>query len=210
MSPFSRTGVVAFFLLAFASIPSSGASLFTNFGAGDSYNTTSSWNIYNNLSVAGSFTVSETTTLSNVRLPLRTTGSPDFNLIVSIVGPGALPTDTILETWTLTSADLLNAPGGRIETLTSVLSPTLIQGQTYWLAVESDTTEAASAYRWYFNSTGQIGLAYRAGTGGTWSDFPTTTTPVFEVNGSNVPEPSAALLLLGGLSAIAFYRRRAL
>jgi hypothetical protein len=118
--------------------------------------------------------------------------------------PGA-----VLESFSFTGATLSalgtnNTP----VTATSVLQPLLTAGTRYWITVASSP---AFAIAWNDNSTSStVDQAVSSDGGSTWFSPSGMTPSAFDVLSSTVnsPEPSAALLLSGGLLLV-WYRKPA-
>jgi hypothetical protein len=201
-----RLGIPALVFASVAMLPAQGAVLFSNLGPGDTFNTASGNVIDNNQYVASNFTASETASITSLRLALRSSSASAFDLIVSLRSPGSFPTGSVLESWTISGSSLSQSTA-QIETLISLTNPLLTSGETYWIRLESQVA-SPSRFVWHMNSTGDQGIAISQTQGTSWLSGPFATAPAFEVNGSAVPEPSAALLLIGGLSMLGVHRAR--
>jgi hypothetical protein len=183
--------------------------LFTNFGAGFSYNIADGNPVGSgfdgNAYVEGeTFRSGSTADLSTVELALSDTGGSTDTINVALHADAGDKPGATLESWSI--------PGGTVGpfgtnnppiVLISLLQPLLIAGDQYWLTAGSPIT---SAYVWNFNSTGaNADHANSTDNGATWFIGPSGffTPGAFEVDGTasvNTPEPSSILLLLTGFA----------
>ena len=89
-------------------------------------------------------------------------------------------------------------------TATSVLSPMLLGGTEYWVTLSSSLSYSIA---WNLNSTGDMSPQASSTDGGATWFAPSGMTPsALQVNGI-IPEPSAGLLLGGGLLGLILLRR---
>ena len=189
-------------LLAVLVLPASADTVaYSTFGPGDAYLTDSfHWQIASWESDAVPFTISESGSLTNLRVVAGQIQFGDPAPLTFTLRGGSTPDGAVLESWTLTTAMMPAAPAGRpydaplqIFTLSSVNSPVLESGVTYWL--RADSSAMFGGFSWGSNSIGVTGFEYiYAGDPGgpawrsTAADAP---APVFEVNvapPSSVPE----------------------
>jgi len=203
-------------LLAAVLFPAAAAAttIFTDFGPGQSFASTSA--VVNGPSAgavphvdASIFQPSGTFTLTSIDLAVSvTSGTDSFIVEIADNNPGMIggqPSHpgTVLESFTLS-----NIPStGTVETLTSILHPTLSNGAFYWIAVFPGG--ATTLGHWFDTPTSAVGADFSNDGGTTWgSDIGPKSA--FDVIGDPVvavPEPSSGLLLVGGLAALAAFRR---
>ncbi len=112
----------------------------------------------------------------------------------------------VLESYTLTSLPL---SASNLSTLTSLMNPTLAQGNTYYLTVVAVGKASAS---WQWNSQGIAGNLIRSLNGGNYAVVGETTLGAFSVNllPPAVPEASsfAGVALMGLGSTLVLRRKR--
>ena len=182
--------------------------LFTDFGPGQTYNTTSAWFIGGSgaavqASVAASFSPSVTATLDSLDLGVNAfAGTTSFTVEITADSSGA--PGAVLESFSLTG--ITGTP--TVRSLTSILHPSLSSLSTYWIAVFAGGTTTEGGWNW--NSVGRTGLAGSADGGSTWSVDSIDATPAFDVIGTapGVPEPTTWVLLAAPLAAMLWFRRR--
>jgi hypothetical protein len=196
--------------------------LFTNFGAGNSYNTALGNPVGNGLDGSGfnyaegaTFVSSKTATLSSLMIALSCAVCPaGGSLTVKLTNNSGQQPGSVLESFSVLGSTLGplgvdNAP----LTLTSLLHPTLTLGTEYWVTVSGPGT---SAVTWNFNSTGDASAEAISLDGGASWFSPSGLTPgAYAVIGtaavSAVPEPGSIWLLttaILGLGIIQFRRTR--
>lgn len=192
--------------LAFAAAPAAtnAAVVFSNFGAGDSFDT-SGWVVSNVVGgiqqdVAMPFTVTGSSyMLTSLEMALNSSSGGTSSLVVQIMADAAGLPGAVIESLTL------SVPvGTSIVTGLSALHPTLVAGTTYWLATDAPVGFDGS---WQLTSPPIIGsTAFMFQNDGIWVGFPDFETSAFRINGETgfaVPEPGsialAALALVGML-----------
>ena len=108
---------------------------------------------------------------------------------------------SVLESFTL--SNIPTSP--TVETLTSILHPTLSKGAFYWIAVFPGGSDTLGDT--YANNTGDIGNDFSNNGGLSWgSDI--GPSDAFDILGNPVPAvpvPSAALLLASGLCGLVMF-----
>jgi hypothetical protein len=183
------------------------ATLFTDFGPGQTYNTSTSWTIAGSgtafhQSIASSFTPSVTATLDSLDLGVNVfAGTTSFTVEITADSSGA--PGAVLESFSLTGI----TGSATVRSLTSVLHPSLSSLSTYWIAVFPGGTTTFGG--WNLNSVGRTGFDSSANDGSTWSGPFTGASPAFDVIGTpTVPEPTTWVLLAAPLAAMLWFRRR--
>ena len=215
--PKLRAVIVLALVLAGLQVRSASAStvtVYSDFGAGNSYNTLSGWVISGPSATVGSF---------EDAFPFTPSG--DFSFVSANIGE-LLESGTNGITVTL-AANNSGTPGAAIESLTAVGSPnkfvsTIVEadsvthpelhsGVEYWLVV---STTGSNVVQWDWNSIGVTG-DWQEHNGGAWSHN-TSAAGAFSINGTPivpVPEPASLVMFASGiLAAIGFsaaYTRRA-
>jgi hypothetical protein len=183
--------------------------LFTDFGPGQTYNTTSGWFIGGSGtttpdSIAAPFTPSVTATLDSLDLAVDVfAGTTSFTVEITADSSGT--PGAVLESFSLTG--ITGTP--TVRSLTSILHPSLSSLSTYWIAVFPGGTTTAGGWNW--NSVGTTGFDFSSNGGSTWSVDSSTTDarPAFDVIGTpTVPEPTTWVLLAAPLAAMLWFRRR--
>jgi hypothetical protein len=183
--------------------------LYTDFGPGQTYNTSSGWFIggsgaVTQASIAAPFTPSVTATLDSLDLAVDVfAGTTSFTVEITADSSGA--PGAVLESFSLTG--ITGTP--TVRSLTSILHPSLSSLSTYWVAVFAGGTTTAGG--WFWNSVGTTGFDFSSNGGSTWSVDSATTDPrpAFDVIGTpTVPEPTTWVLLGAPLAAMLWFRRR--
>jgi hypothetical protein len=178
----------------------------SNLGPGDGFDLSQGWNVTTLASVTGvdqdiamPFTVIGVdhtfTSAELAMLYLGGTSSLEIRLAEDAGGvPGA-----VIETLNVTVVG-----GPALVTATSVLNPTLVAGTTYWIATIAGGDHSSE---WMFAGSpgggnhifGTPAFSYDGGDSWSTSD---QEEAAFRVNGTVIPEPSTALLLLVGLGGL--------
>jgi hypothetical protein len=183
--------------------------IYTNFGAGDSFDFNEAWIIgptgNNNQVIGASFTTTTSIQFADAQLALESPGGSGSGTTADVYlesdsggNPGSI-LDTLVEQSPISEG---------IVTFDCSLCPTLSAATTYWIVA----AEGNGSTDWFFNDTGVLGAAYdtNGSDTGPWTDSTTQATPAFEVDGpaSSVPEPNAFLLLSIALVGMGFAARR--
>ena len=194
------------------------SSIFTNFGAGQSYNIGAGNPIGNafdgNTYAEGdSFVSAGNFNLASISLALSYVfpGSvPDDFSVALRNNSGDAPGATVLETWTVQG----NALGGlgtnhSVLTLISLLNPVITNGTRYWVTVSSDLNNSIA---WNWNSTGDSNdEAISLDAGSSWFSPSGLTPGALELDGQVIiptPEPSTIVLLCTGFLTLLGVRGR--
>lgn len=192
--------------------------IFTNFGAGQTYDINSANAVGNgfdgnNYGEGESFTPTASANFGSVSVALSCVfgcGSGE-NFIISLRSDSSDAPGAAIESFIFTGATLgdfgsNNAP----ISASSVLKPLLNSGTRYWITV---TSSLAYSIAWNLDTTGDTNdQALSTDGGATWNS-PTGLTPgAFEVDSAAVtnpmPEPASGFLLTGGLLLGWLVRRR--
>lgn len=180
---------------------------FTNFGAGDSFLTSTGWTISGPTSAPGNFdqgeqfTAGATGSVSTIRLALQNVGGSN-DYAVSLYEDAGDSVGTWMTTWW--GSGLGSFGSSYILTLVNGFpSVALTAGNKYWLIASApgDTWNA-----WMFNNQGGMGNhAFSADDGASYG-YSTQNQGAFEVN--VVPEPASMSAIAAGIAAMALRRRR--
>ena len=191
-----------------ASVP---VSVFSNFGAASSYNTSQGnpvGNAFDGSTYAegDTFTLSGNAIFSSLQIALSCfVACPDPFTVALTRDAGNQP-GTAIETFTLAGSALgtLGANNPPL-VVTSVLMPTLIYHTQYWITVSSDVNDSID---WNLNSTGDSATEALSVDGGMSWFSPSGNTPgAFQINGIT-PEPASTGLILSAGLLVAFFVRR--
>ena len=207
----SRVVLVPFWILAFSPL-SRGGTIFTDFGAGFSFDTSPAdafqiGGTLGNIETAA-FTPTVTSVLTSIELAtMWASGFDNFRVTLSssacaLCGPGAMDLDTF--------NSVSFSPSFGVVTLTPSARPLLTAGTTYWLTIWPATDDDSGS--WALNNQGVFGP----------EGFDNAFTPAFDINSSaplpafevdgfalpptgppsSTPEPSAFVLSAVGLAAL--------
>ena len=194
--------------------------VFSNFGAGFSYNTGAGNFIGNGLDGSGSnyaegdtFTPTTTATFTSLEIALSNFFGPTNTdrLAVSLDAnsgdaPGATLESFIVAPGTLGTLGNNNAP----IVLNSVVMPVLTAGTQYWVTVSDQAGVDSNVWNW--NSTGDMSdEAISTDGGSTWFSPSGLTPGAYQVNGvqsTTTPEPSASWFVIGLFAAAAAVFRK--
>ena len=198
---------------ALGASPVFSATIYSNFGPGDSYNSGAAYGIGPVLSfnsITGeSFVPGANFQFSHARLALAAPGLGGSQIGVFLEddnggNPGAI-LDSLVE-----QSPLLGGAGSVIQ-FNCASCPDLTAGTTYWIVA---APASGSFSTWFYNNTNDnSGVAYNLHSGGSptpgsWLDNPTAPRGAFEVDGTqlgSVPEPGS--LGLSGMLALLALRR---
>ncbi len=183
-----------------------GSVVFSNLGPGDSYdspgfvlNGDQAFATFpHDLDIASRFQVSPSTSyiFDSVEIVFANVGGSNIARLHLFSDKAGQP-DQPLETIHLTDLPTDPVFSPPLTTALSAQNPTLQAGGTYWLAVD---VSGDTAVRWNQNNQGALGFATRED-GGPWE--PIFTPPpngAFRINGTLIPEPSTALLIVIGMT----------
>jgi hypothetical protein len=200
--------VVGVVLAVGASAPAqAGSVLFTNLGAGDSYNGSDGWTLgspdpNDYLTVGSAFTAGATAALGTIEVAAGIVRGTNLLTISLDADSGGAP-GAVIESFTLNNAmpAFGTVSSGSLVTATSVLHPLLTAGTQYWVVLNTPndgTTWAA----WNLNTIGDSGPFFQTDNGS--PPFPgPNTRGAMRITGQAVPEPSSmalagtALLMIG-------------
>ncbi len=202
--------IASLFLLPAALTPLPGAPVvvFSNYGPGDTYNSSVGWGIngsaiqpYGYRGQAQRFTPGITANLTSIELALfRWSGSgrSNFSLVEDAAG---YPTGPVLENFS-------NVLSSAHTVLTSLAHPLLDAGTTYWLRAEPYDTTTSSG--WYYNNQGASTTFGFSFSPGVWQVMPPPAPAdgVFRISATPVPEPQVWALLVLAFAFGAFRPRQ--
>ena len=189
--------------------------IFTNFGAGQSYNTLVGDQIGNffdgsNYAEGSTFTPSLTSTFASLDIALSCFFTCPDPFIVALTQDGGDQPGTVIEGFAVPGISLgafgVNNP---VVVLNSVLHPTLTLGTQYWVTVSSGLNNSIA---WNLNSTGDVSdQAISTDGGATWFSPSGLTPGAYEVDSLSVgaPEPGSMWLLLVPALTLCLMRRAA-
>jgi len=214
-----RLAAAAVFLLGPGLAFGGSVTLFSDFGAGDSFEFPGPPTPYciggNNPGCAGidyqpafAFTPGTTAYLTQVDLALynAANGAEGEGVISVMTDSGGLP-GSVIEQWTLT-------PGSnQVYTLTSELNPLLTAGTQYWLEA-TDTLGAGGVIGWDANSISETGSYADMETGSWVLENSNAPQGAFDILANTVnpnptaPEPSSLALLGTGAALLVLARKK--
>ena len=175
-----------------------GTVIYSDFGAGQTYNNSAGWAEGAGASVASGFDPSANGTLSQVDVALENGGATQPLLVALETNSAGTPSGTVLDSWILSTSGVAGSP--QIYALASSLNPTLTAGTEYWLVLSSN--DPNDYYAWMENSAGTTGKDFNNGSG--WQIQPSLVTPAFDVvigSASSATAPEPATL---GFTAVGF------
>lgn len=182
-----------------------GATIFSDFGSGQTFTGPSATVSQSNQWVAAAFQPSQSANLDTVDLGFILF-QPSDSFTLQIMTDSSGHPGTLLDSINFSTGLALGTPG--IVTVASSLHPALLAGTTYWLVALGGNANAQGG--WEVNNQSSVlgGWSISSDQGTTWVSESTSVMPAFDVSGtpttaSSVPEPytfgSMAIgLLLGG------------
>ncbi len=183
--------------------------IYSNFGSGNSYDTSTGYiigNLGGNSAYAAAFTTSTgPVALSSISVALGQIGGTGGLVDISIASDnGGIP-GGILETLQAAVPDDFFS-GGSVVTVNSVSTPTLQANTQYW--VEVSAVDPSTTFGWYYTSPVVSGLVGVSSDGGaTYPDVGPDTEGAFSVQVTPIPEPSSLSLLCAGVSSALVWQR---
>jgi hypothetical protein len=186
--------------------------VFSNLGAGSSYNTSQGNPIGNafdgsDYAEGGTFILTGDAIFNSVRIALSCFASCTDPVLVTLTRDGGNQPGTALETFTVPPAALgtLGANNPPL-ILNSLANLTLIGRTRYWLTVQADLNDSIS---WNLNSTEDSAPeAISVDNGATWFSPSGNTPGAFEIIGT-IPEPGSLGLVLSSALLVCLLRKRA-
>jgi hypothetical protein len=189
--------------LVATSSPSWAATIFNNFGPGDTCCVTDS-DITGPFQLGFQFSVAPTGpdyNLSNVIIPLNSETAPTTTNLFLAIDDAGVPGAIVASFATI---NVLNTLPGDIFSVAPLAPTTLLAGESYWL-VNSPPPGVEVGWGTYAGGAFLNG-AFRSSSTGAWSSF--NTNVAFRIEGTPIPEPSTALLLGIGLAALSAGRSK--
>jgi hypothetical protein len=182
--------------------------IYSDFGAGDSYNDGKAWVIGTFLNepnqvVGEPFTTTTSIQFADAQLAMLSNGQTGSGTTADVYlesnsggSPGSI-LDTLVEQSPISNG---------IVTFDCSLCPTLSAATTYWIV----TAPGNGQTFWFVDNTGVIGAALSGSDTGPWGDDTTYTSGAFEVDGSvsPAPEPNSLALLCTVVAGMGFAARR--
>lgn len=173
---------------------------FSNFGAGDSYNTGSGWSLlsgsHGSQYISHQFVSGASGSLESIEVAFgHVAGTNDYSISLLMDG-GDVPGGGIT-TWSGVTAGSFGSGGAPIMVINGFPSIVLSSGTKYWVEVKPTSGDTWGA--WNFNDQGDTRLMSVSGGAPSTAD-----SGAFRVN--VVPEPASMAAL--GLGAVALIRRR--
>lgn len=189
-----------------------GQIVYTDFGAGSTYNTTTGKGVSGAFpSIAEGFTPTANGLLSEVDLALAyfNPSPPLYNLTIALeTNSSGIPSGTILDSWSFSDTTVTSTAA--IYSFLSTATPALSTASEYWVVITANASDP-NGYVWLENTQGVTGEDYNGGSG--WQiGTPASSYPslAFDVQiasaSSSVPEPGyagvtgLAILLAFGVS----------
>lgn len=187
--------------LAAGQISARADTIFSNFGSGESLNSSAGWFVDSGQVIASAFTPTSNFTLSQLDIALSYySGTNNGARVLLETATAGLPSGSgsALESWTLGSLPTYGSPYVP-ETLSSAGGVTLTNGTQYWLV--ADPADSTTTDVWNINNAGQSGVAFAVSpTASQWFYAGGSITPAFDVLGRPItatPESGSTVLFLG-------------
>ncbi|MDC8785743.1 PEP-CTERM sorting domain-containing protein [Roseateles koreensis] len=190
--------------------------IFSNFSAGLSYDTSNGNPVGNGFdgnfySQGSSFVAGSNAVLGSMEIALNKMSDNQQVGGITVNLTAAAPDGALLESWSLDLNSLglfgnSNAP----LLLGSLLNPTLVSGDEYWVTVSLGGDSAAA---WNWSSSGDTNpTAINAGDGGGWFTPSGQTPGAFQLDAkgdtTQVPEPATLALVGLALAGLSYSRRK--
>ena len=153
-------------LLVFGPAAGRSEAIFSNLGAGDTYDCCQGWTVYGSSAPiatdrASPFVPDNDYTLDSIELALTWLGSTNSAEVWLLSDDAGLPGD-ILESFLLTDFPPFLSTDTALASATSTLHPLLVAGTQHWVATSASGSSDLS-FNW--NITGDTGLASRDNSG---------------------------------------------
>ena len=200
---------IASCLVCLLSVPASGVSVYSTFGPGDSFNSSSGTSLgyvggaIDSVFVQGmSFQVTEHDYyLDSVDVALSSFRGSDSVLLSVLMDNGGMPGAFL-------GSAVVTAPVRPARVVFAEMSGSVVLqgGNQYWLVGE---TIGGGVNDWWRSEPAVTGLRAYTRDGGAWQDYPATLA-AFRINGTIVPEPMTLISFGGVVGGIGAYLRRRL
>ena len=191
-----RTAAAAVFFMASALVSGSSNAatvVFDTFGPADSYSSLK-YGIDGTVFQAFFFQPSASGGLSRITTVLGRTTTATTQTIFNLYAGTASSIGALLKSFTVPNSASVGS--GAIVTMNSVLMPSLVAGQYYWLSFTEPNAADGSSSTWSFNNQGYFDITIKS------AGSSVGYLPAFRVEVDATPLPAALPLFATGLGAI--------
>jgi len=156
--------------------------------------------------IAAPFTPGASYTLSQIDIALANFTGTTGAVVKLTNSVGGHPGSTILESWTLNSLPVWNLSPFAPVTLGAVGSVSLLSGNQYFVVAQGLAADSLDI--WGNNTQGATGALLSLDQGASWIVPGAGTLSAFDIQGTAVPEPTSAILLVLPLMALLLRNKR--